>query len=1190
VPERSRALALFQRAAEAVPGHRVAIQQARRVCVDQGLLDGAADLLEAELRIERDPQARAMLSVLLAELLLDLGQRERAMRHLVRATALYPEEAALHEALGTAGGGVGWQGEVARLSELARQAPPAEAARHCRRAARTLRLEAPEHPDYEWLLIRAFAYDPGDPTVGALLEAHFARQSAWRELAIVQGERVAVAGEPDQKAALCLNYAFLWHERLSDADRASAWAFEALARGAVQFPIAAATLLAELLGPRGAWDSLLLRLDELTAQPLDEDAYVFVRLLGARVLWQEKKDLGRTRASLDGVRHLAAQHPVVVAFDDAFATSENLSPEQVALMEAAEALEAHAVDRAIDAWKRAIAAEPSRRAPHRQLARLCRQHQRWRALSDALQAQEAAAALAPDDHLALLFELAALYRDQLRHDLHFENTLKRILLLKPDSLAALDMLAAHHNALRRWRDLVATLGRMLPVVQPAERVALHLSRAQILSERLADDKSAVKEIEQALALAPGDAQLVAQLDQTYERRRMWDRLLALRAAQIERVKDPRERLERAVELARFAAQRVRTPPLVIEAWEAVTALDPHHAEALAVLEQLYGRERRFGRLAEVYTRQAEGAPDARQKATFLQKLAIVYAERLEDAPAAIQAWNAVLAVVPHHPRAEEALKRLFVETRAWDALEAFFAERGKLDECARLLEQRVESEEAPTRVALWERIARLYHDALDRPERARRAWESLRELEPNHAAAAVALISHYEQARDLLRLAEVLAVQLEHTSQPEARHVRLRRLADLHADGLGDYPGALRWLLRAFAEDPTHEGVRRQLGELAGKTGAFARLGEAYEAALPRLAAPSEALPVLRALAELRERDLGDADAALATWRRVLELDGEDAAALDALERLYLARQSFGELQAIYQRRLDLLDGAVARRPLRIKMARLAEEMGDLAGAVAAYQAVLEAAPEDRRTLEALERLHRRQEDWPALARVLEQHLALDPEDVEPRFDLAALREAHLHDVTAAIEGYRRVLELSPGHAGARDALERHFAAGPHRFAVARILDPIYQRAGEYDRLIGVRELFLEESDDPARRVELLHDIAELLEAKLQRPAQAFDALARALRADPSNRATLDRLERLAAALGAWEPLVGVYREVAQRPLALAQQIELRCRLGALYKDKLGQRERAIATFSRVLDLDAKNSLAAAALRELDRV
>jgi tetratricopeptide (TPR) repeat protein len=136
-------------------------------------------------------------------------------------------------------------------------------------------------------------------------------------------------------------------------------------------------------------------------------------------------------------------------------------------------------------------------------------------------------------------------------------------------------------------------------------------------------------------------------------------------------------------------------------------------------------------------------------------------------------------------------------------------------------------------------------------------------------------------------------------------------------------------------------------------------------------------------------------------------------------------------------------------------------------------------------------------------------------------------------------------------------------------------------------QLVRVREVMVAHAASDEKKVALLVDLAELLEKRLDKPEAAFDAAARALRVDPARRDTYDRLDRLAERTSAWPALLELYREVARRPLGLHEQVDLRCRLGRLYRDRLADPEKAIATYTRVLDLDNNNAEAAKALSAL---
>src|SRR5262249_44731886 len=269
------------------------------------------------------------------------------------------------------------------------------------------------------------------------------------------------------------------------------------------------------------------------------------------------------------------------------------------------------------------------------------------------------------------------------------------------------------------------------------------------------------------------------------------------------------------------------------------------AEALAELEKLYEREKQWDKLADVCARQADLAPDAAKKTSFLQKLGILYGEKLNDNRAAIDAWKRLLKVEPENKRAQDAVKKLYLTLKAWGELEQFFAEQGKLDEYVRVLERQVETEDDATKVELWGKIALLYRDKLGKPDRAMRAFERVLGIDARNRAAAEALIPLYEHAKDPRRRAGVLEIPRGRTADGTERQGRLKRRAALGERDRRDRGAAYGGWLRAFEEDHVPAPPRLEVERLARETGGFTELGEAYEPAVGKVEHPHEALPPL---------------------------------------------------------------------------------------------------------------------------------------------------------------------------------------------------------------------------------------------------------------------------------------------------------------------------------------------------------
>ncbi|MGH7337884.1 MAG: tetratricopeptide repeat protein, partial [Myxococcota bacterium] len=343
----------------------------------------------------------------------------------------------------------------------------------------------------------------------------------------------------------------------------------------------------------------------------------------------------------------------------------------------------------------------------------------------------------------------------------------------PSQLDLYDQLVGIYENKKRWPDLVKVLTEKAEKAArtDAERVAIHLQIANLYLERFSNQAEAIKAFERVLELDPQNQQAIDHLLAVYEKRRDWEKLIKLKENEIER-SQPAERGAKVIEVARMAATKVKKPELCTYWWEKVLEYDAGHDEALSELYKLYERNKEWDRLAQICSKQAEIASNPTARAEALQRLGLLYTEKVEDSAKAIDAWQKLLAIDENNRRAQDALKKLYVNEGRWDDLEEFYRTRGKIDEYVRVLEREVEAGAETHRLSLAMKIATVYRDELQKADRAMRAFEKVLSLDEGNGgasesatkvAAAEALIPLYESGRDPRKLVGVLEIQLRAT-------------------------------------------------------------------------------------------------------------------------------------------------------------------------------------------------------------------------------------------------------------------------------------------------------------------------------------------------------------------------------------------------------------------------------------------
>jgi tetratricopeptide (TPR) repeat protein len=857
--------------------------------------------------------------------------------------------------------------------------------------------------------------------------------------------------------------------------------------------------------------------------------------------------------------------------------------------------ERQSIEKGIDAWKKLVGSSPTNWEPRRELARVYKQAERWKACVEILkEAVEKAAWPVPDAKVPLLLEMVEIYRDRLKLDVNVIDSYHRILAIQPSNVEVMNALVAQleGSANPRWPDVIALLRKKAAIAESAEeKVVLQLRVANLYLEKFQNQAEAIKCFEAILEIDSANPDAVTFLKQMYEKRRDWERLIAVLRQEVGRISEPAAQARRWAEVAKLATEKLKKAAVSIELWNKVIELNDSDAEALAELEKLYEREKHWEELAIILQKQVALTSDSAKRGALLPKLAILYTEKLQKLDLAVAAWKSLLDSEPDNRRAQDALRKLYLQSKDWDALEGFYSAQSKWDEFVRVLERQAESEDDATRVGLWNKIASLYHDRLAKADKAQKAFEKTLSLDSGNLVAAEALIPIYEKAKDARKLAGVLQVQLLHTTEPALRQERMLRIAQILDADAGEKPSALAIALQATTENPLEAWALETGQRLAAETGEWASLVQVYEAALQTLQG-ADSLPLLATVARAYEKELADYPLAIERNKQVLALAPSDEQAVLALERLYVSTGQHEELLAIYDKKLSLAASEQEKREVRLQLALLYEEqVHDVERALALYRDILKTDPDDLQALRALGRLYQSTEKWQDLAAIIERQLALTANDAvacaELKFALGEVLQKHLDDPKGAVEAFQEALSLDPNQAGARAALEAYLGVKKHQMAAVAALEPIYEALHEIERLIEVQRIKLKRERDSAAKVALQLRIGAL-EAEAGRAEAAYDAFAAAFSEDPSSNEARSALEQLAESMGKWDSLVGIYTK-AQSNLKLepALEREILLVIAVAYDEKLNQSEKAVEFFRMAQEIEPEDASALEALERL---
>ncbi len=841
--------------------------------------------------------------------------------------------------------------------------------------------------------------------------------------------------------------------------------------------------------------------------------------------------------------------------------------------------------KAADFWRQVHQADNSDREARGALLRLYEATEKWNQYVDVLRMQVDDI---PDDDVEAridgLRKLVATYTAHLKQDAMVVKLYNNILELDPDDADATDALAAKYESMRRWPDLVGLLQRKAERTGGEDLTALRVRIADLFLKKLRNQAEAIKAFEAVLEADPDHREAISALDGMYEKRRDWDKLVAVRRQVADLHEEPADRIAAYKDLAAYATKKIRRPAICLELWEQVIEIEPDDTDALRALVGFYEQDKNWAALTEATDRLVDLTDDDKEKVDLLQKSGVVLQDRVGDKAAAVPVWKRLLDIDPGHRRAGDALKKALIELGDWDALSDFFAAHEKWDELVRVLEGQVGvQKDDAIRIDLLFRSASIWEERLGNQDRAVRALERVLQLEPQNLAGARALEPIYDEHDDYRKLANVLEVLLEHEDAPAERRTLMLRSAAINEQHLRNPEGAFEWCRRVVTEHPADAGARAELERLGGMTHQWATVHDDLVSALANVDGYLPADPTDAAAPEpqIVREPITD------------EETGEPLYDDETGEPLY--REVVVEAEAAPAPEPADYDPSAARLELLLSLASiLDEQMGANEDALTRYHDALDIDPDNLAALDAVCAIYTRMMNWPELLKVLDRKLAL-VDSVEQRKELlrqqGVIYEEQLEDSYAAIERYRAIIEEEANDKDALQALHRLYESGESWEDLHEVLQRELQLAA-IDGAEGVGVLGIKmqigqiELVYLGRTADAIANFRDVLEAEPEH-AEARGAL-EGLLEDPEYRADVAHiLEPIYRDAREWEALVVTLEIQLEETEEAERRIELLERVGTLHVDRTADIERAFDAFARMLREQPDNRVAIQRLVEL---
>jgi tetratricopeptide (TPR) repeat protein len=766
----------------------------------------------------------------------------------------------------------------------------------------------------------------------------------------------------------------------------------------------------------------------------------------------------------------------------------------------------------------------------------------------------------------------------------------------------------------------------------AERIDFLYKRAQLAEGEMDDRAEAQRVYSEIAAMEPPNGPASERLVELYLASHDYGKLAELRERQLGAIEDPPERLRLMTELAALYRDRLGDRDQAAVYLHAILQIDPENQTALTAYAEHFREKGDWGALADLLefslerararATSAEDATSAEEMVRRLEEIAVVSEKNLGDAERALHAWRRIEDIAPSYGRAREAQRRILLKAKSWDRMAAL------LEREAALLE------DPAARAETLRRVAQINREKLGNSARAIEIYKGILRAEPHDAVALRALVEIFEREGDFTGLARTLREQIDLSTAKQERVSLLRRVLVIYDERLSDLAEGAWAAFEILQAVPGDRDTLTRLEGLLERAGDFRRLADVLEQHTKYAANPDEKVQLTRRTAELLHGKLQDLPAAAERWEEVIRLDADDAKGLETLAGIYTSLERFTDLARVLDLQIERMaaDPAQQAEYLR-RLAKLAEgPLHDVRRAQRCWETLCEVLPADGEALDALARIYSDEGDWATLVRILERQVPL-AKDPARAVELAILRaqilEEKLRNGDEAARGLEQVIaELNPRSWEAHErlralyerggqwarvvkvaerqlfltedptertpraielavlwrdrlgdplkataAFERVLEIDPENMDALTALAPLYQDAGNFERLIFIDEKLLDLTEDADERRGLILQIARLCEEELAEPRLAFEWYKRAYTENPDTE-SLQLIDRIAEKHGLYEDLIKIYEGARARAAEPIEQMAAALKIALICEKKLGDPARAFGILRDTLHAD----------------
>jgi tetratricopeptide (TPR) repeat protein len=698
---------------------------------------------------------------------------------------------------------------------------------------------------------------------------------------------------------------------------------------------------------------------------------------------------------------------------------------------------------------------------------------------------------------------------------------------------------------------------------PARRALLFYEKGCLQRDFLEDQRGARAAFAAAVELDPSNLSLLkaarlaelqaggwSNLDKTYE---LTSTALA---------NDAEQRAAVLVERARLVASKMRDTPLAASLYEAALEVDSEVPRAIRELKRLLYSQKRWVDLVKLLSQDAARTEDREAQALMLYQAARVQGDRLGNVEGAIPLLERAHAASPEDTMILDELARHYELAGHWESLVSS-------------LERLAAKATAPSdRLHRLHRLGIIYGERLRNEELAIQRQRDALVVDPGFTPALAALDTLYRQRESWEELVEIYLGEASVAATAARQSDALLRVAEIAEERLHDPGLAIRHYQAVLTITPDSAVAFKALVRLFHDAKEYPRMAELYRREIDRISDAEMRRTYLFKLGRLEEDDLGVPAHAVATYRRILELDAQNIEAIHAIQRSAERAGLWADLAQALEAEATITRDPVLLLGLWHRIGEVYERrIQDYAAAQAWYRKVIERDDCHVPTQRSLARMYNALGRWDELIEVYKLELKVLPKPAAKAallFKIGQLCEGALGNETEAISNYRRAIQFDGAHLPSLRALQN-----------------LLTRRGDWKELVRLVQMEVGALDSPDAQARTKYRVGELYEHRLGAAEQALVAYDETLALSPGFTPALEGRTRLLELAGDHERLAADLAREAAAAKSQRHAIDALLGRAQVLLDDLKSPTQAAQVYESVLERDADQIGALMALEHI---